>query len=443
MKVRRVSLAFVSAAFLAAFAMNGSSAFAASSSASSKLARSAYQALQAGDVDGAISQYSKAIGAEGLEPEVLANALLNRALAFQQKGQNAEAIADYTSALDLDAMAPTLRATALYNRGLSQQKLGDISKAVEDFTGALLLNPEFAHAYYGRGNALRDSGQLLFALSDYERAQQFKHPEPAKIFYGEAVTYIALRRPQDARKALQAVLDLQPEHAGAIGQLAKLNSAADNSVAEADDILTGSVAALSGGTVAKKLPLPKAQDVPEDVMPSVAKNTVAKKYTDRLPSLETANYISTSEPIVLEPESQAAIKVEEVPAIPEPVQAETAAVNKKPVKVAKAKPVVVDEEQIANVEPEVEAATEVAVASGWMVQLASAASEDAAWSTWKKMQNRNKALKSLKPIVVRADLGTKGVFYRVRLNGFDGQSDAKSACGKLKAKGVSCYVSKA
>ena len=57
--------------------------------------------------------------------------------------------------------------------------------------------------------------------------------------------------------------------------------------------------------------------------------------------------------------------------------------------------------------------------TGWSVQLASATTEDSAWSTWKKMQSRNKALASQKPVVVRADLGAKGVFYRVRLVGFD------------------------
>ncbi len=39
-------------------------------------------------------------------------------------------------------------------------------------------------------------------------------------------------------------------------------------------------------------------------------------------------------------------------------------------------------------------------------------------------------------------LGTKGVFYRVRLHGFDDQNGAKSACSKLKSKGISCFVSR-
>ena len=59
------------------------------------------------------------------------------------------------------------------------------------------------------------------------------------------------------------------------------------------------------------------------------------------------------------------------------------------------------------------------------------------------MKARNKALASQEPVVVRADLGTKGVFYRVRLVGFDTQNDANSACSKLKSKGVKCFISKA
>ena len=59
------------------------------------------------------------------------------------------------------------------------------------------------------------------------------------------------------------------------------------------------------------------------------------------------------------------------------------------------------------------------------------------------MQGRYKVLAGKEPVVVRADLGTKGIFYRVRLVGFDSQSDAGSECARLKSKGVKCFVSKA
>ncbi|NMD07677.1 MAG: tetratricopeptide repeat protein [Phyllobacteriaceae bacterium] len=439
MKVRRVSFAFVSAAFLAAFATNGSSALANSSSAQVKLTRDAYQSLQSGDADAAIASYTKAIKSRALEPEVLANALLNRALAYQQKAADEQAIADYTQALALDAMAPALRATALYNRGLSRQKTGNLPSAVEDFTAALLLNPEFAHAYYSRANALRDSGQMLFALSDYERALRFKHPDTTKVNYGIAVTYVALRRPADARKALAAVLEANPEHAAARDQLAKLGNAESAAIdeSEADLMPTGSIVAITGGTSAKKSVLPPAVDVPSNMQTAMASpakvKAKAKKFTDRVPFVENANFEPGAEPQILD--SSKGVAIEEVPAIPAPEKKKKTAAVELPV-----------EEQVAPAaEPAEQLETATATQdqpSGYAVQIASAASEDAAWSTWKKMQARNKALQGLKPNVIKADLGTKGVFYRVRLHGFEDQSGAKAVCSKLKSSGVSCFVSK-
>ncbi|MBC8036778.1 MAG: SPOR domain-containing protein, partial [Rhizobiales bacterium] len=109
------------------------------------------------------------------------------------------------------------------------------------------------------------------------------------------------------------------------------------------------------------------------------------------------------------------------------------------------------EETIVAIEPVAEEPAEESVAvepaaapiTGWSVQIASAGSEDAAWSTWKKMQAKHRALAGKTPIVVRADLGAKGTFYRVRLTGYGKQADAKSACSSLKSKGVSCFISKA
>jgi cell division septation protein DedD len=100
----------------------------------------------------------------------------------------------------------------------------------------------------------------------------------------------------------------------------------------------------------------------------------------------------------------------------------------------------------AAAEPEAQAEPqqdEQPKATGWAVQLVSASTEDAAWASWEKMKARNKALAAKKPVVVRADLGAKGVFYRVRLVGFDSQSDASSECSRLKSRGVKCYISKA
>ena len=142
------------------------------------LSVAARQALQAGDIATAIEGYSEAIESRQLAPEQLANALINRGYAYQQAQEHDHAVDDYTAALRVDAMSGKLRATALYNRGLSHQKLKQPVLAIEDFTSALFLEPEFAHAYYLRGTILRENGQYLFALSDFEKALRFNHPQP-------------------------------------------------------------------------------------------------------------------------------------------------------------------------------------------------------------------------------------------------------------------------
>ena len=439
MKVRRVSFALVSAAYLAAFATTCGTAHASSSEANIKLVRNAYATLQSGDAKGAVADYSDAINSEALEPEMLANALLNRALGYQQLKDHEAAIKDYNEALKLNVMAKPLRSTALYNRGLSQQKLGNLTKAIEDFTASLIISPEFPQAFYSRANVLRESGQLLFALSDYERALRFNHPDKARVHYGSATTYLALKRPLDAKRELNAALNINPDFGQARAQLVMLGDENANAeTAAADPILTGSVSAYAGGTVASKPGMPAAVEPPKELQatystaPNVATKVVlasnrSRKLEDRIPEFDDAAVVAAASDAVEKDEE--VIGIEQVPDIPAPVKRvaqEVAAVE------AKAGPV---ESETISDEPQ-------AAMTGWTVQIASAASEDAAWSTWKKMQTRHKVLKSINPAVVKADLGSKGVFYRVRMGGFDDQTAAKKACSKLKAGGVSCYISK-
>ena len=433
MKVRCVKLAFVSAALLAAIATSCGTAYANSAAENAAKARSAYSALQQGDVDTSITQFTAAIESRELEPEVLANALLNRALAYQQKGRHELAVDDYSSALNLDAMSPALRSTALYNRGLSQLKQTLLPLAIEDFTGSLLLNPKFPQAYFNRGNALRESGQLLFALSDYERALRFKHPNPAIVYFGSATTYLKLKRPQDAKRAFNSALSMNPSFGEARAQLILLGdetAKADGLVAESDPILTGSLSALAGGTLATKAELPKAVEVPEKLaLANAGKKTTKKLFTEQIPqAAEQDARLTTAS--VEQPATETIVEVEQVPEIPD---AKSKAVTSK--KLAKANDVAASEE-IVDEQP-------ASVISGaWAVQLSSAGSEDAAWATWKKLQARHKVLSSLKPNVVKADLGAKGTFYRIRLGGFEDQTSAKKSCAKLKSSGVNCFISK-
>jgi Tfp pilus assembly protein PilF len=419
----------VCSAFLAASAAVSGSAAATSDS---KLVSQAYKALQVGDAASAVTAYSQAIESRNLEPEVLANALLNRGLAYQRLNEHEFALDDYTAAMRIDAMSAKLRALALYNRGLSFQRLQRNAQAIEDFTSALFLDSQFSHAYYSRGTLLRDSGQHLFALADFDKAVRFSYPDLARVHVAESITYEKLRRTADARDALNKALAANPAYEPAVQRLAILDGKQlpRLQIASATDQMSTSTV-----TPAKqKLPVAQA---PADLLlgseanaaepEGTAGELAKKKFSDRVPvESNTAKAVPVSAP-----EIEKILAVEDVPEEAPSQMAETVREDAAPAEAATA------------VEPSSETTAEAVKLTGWSVQLASAATEDAAWSTWKKMKSRHKALAKKEPVVVRADLGTKGVFYRVRLVGFDDQNAASSACSRLKAKGVKCYISKA
>ncbi len=427
MIVRCVKSALVRAAFLAALATSCGTALANSSLSLNDTVRAGYTALQAGQSDKAITAFSVAIASGRLEPETLVNALLNRALAYQQINAHGQALEDYTAALDLDVMSASLRSTALHNRGLSHHRTGRLQAAIEDFTAALLLNPKSAHSFYNRGNVLRENGQFLFALSDYERALRNNYPDKARVLYASATTYIELKRPNDAKRALQAALEANPDFGQARAQLIMLGdqNAKMQVAEESDPILTGSVAALAGGTMATKPDLPKAVEPPAelDVAVTSAKLKLKKQFEDRIPEVTLA---STAP-------KDTVVAVAEVPAIPAPAKTLKTIEAKASAKPEAALPAA----EVAEIQDEDKSAQP---SGAWTVQISSAASEDAAWSTWKKLKSRHKALTAEEAHVVRADLGKKGVFYRIRLGGYDNQKDAGKACAKLKSKGVACFI---
>jgi hypothetical protein len=180
-------------------------------------------------------------------------------------------------------------------------------------------------------------------------------------------------------------------------------------------------------------------------------NKAKKLFTDRIPATDT---VAAAKPASV----PATVAVADVPAIPAaaqdanvaPADDQAAAVDDQDaadVTTASIQAPVVTPKKLAKAQaPAQQEAAPVADAApmtGWAIQVASATSEDAAWSTWKKMQQAHQVLADQKPVVVKADLGTKGIFYRIRITGFDNQADAQFNCSKFKTGGVSCYISKA
>lgn len=77
---------------------------------------------------------------------------------------------------------------------------------------------------------------------------------------------------------------------------------------------------------------------------------------------------------------------------------------------------------------------------GWRIQLASAKTEDAAKSTWAKLQAAHgDVLASLRMQPTRVDLGEKGVWYRVQAGPLD-EKQAHSVCSSLRSRRADCVV---
>jgi hypothetical protein len=77
---------------------------------------------------------------------------------------------------------------------------------------------------------------------------------------------------------------------------------------------------------------------------------------------------------------------------------------------------------------------------GVLVQMSAQKSEEAAKSTYHDLQVKYPTiLGSLDANIQRADLGEKGVYFRVRVGPF-ASADAQRICGDLKAAGGSCIL---
>lgn len=395
-----------------------------------------------------------------------ATAQLSQAFKDQRNGDYAAAIRGYGEALK-GPLSDKIRVAAIYNRALAYHQSGNAALAIHDYSAALLLNPELAHAYYGRANAMREMGQYVSALADYQKSAQYKYPHAHLPRFGQALTYELLNRPLSAEKLLEETLQIAPDFAPARRKLAELQGltktvSADSSETQAriavavnvesvygsmtdriDSIVTNSIPSVAPDQIVRKIGYPAAvrppshlldaaeqvevatiklpglaslsvAETPASISPAflVSEKTWRQKIQDRLPSDEEG------EPMV----AAADLKIEPVAA---PVEYKTRAMEEARTAAALAAPVVA--------EPE-----------GFLIQINSQRSEAAAWAAWDKLKEKHgKLLADREAIVQKADLGEQGTVYRLRIKNLPTKDEAVTACEKLKAAGLACFVAKA
>ncbi len=81
--------------------------------------------------------------------------------------------------------------------------------------------------------------------------------------------------------------------------------------------------------------------------------------------------------------------------------------------------------------------------NGWKVQVLSSRDETGVSKAWNRLQKNNPdLLNNVEHEIVKADLGTKGVFYRLKVGNFSSKSQADNLCSNLKARKLNCFVTK-
>ena len=77
----------------------------------------------------------------------------------------------------------------------------------------------------------------------------------------------------------------------------------------------------------------------------------------------------------------------------------------------------------------------------FLVQLAAARSNDGAEAEWKRLSGQHEdLLGGLKHMVLQADLGERGIFYRLRVGPLADRAAAEKLCADLTAENVGCIV---
>ncbi len=80
-------------------------------------------------------------------------------------------------------------------------------------------------------------------------------------------------------------------------------------------------------------------------------------------------------------------------------------------------------------------------AGNYFVQLASVRSDESARKEWTRLQKVHPALlDDLALEVQRADLGDRGIFYRIRTGPFPNRATAQDMCAQIEAAKLACLV---
>lgn len=181
---------------------------------------------------------------------------------------------------------------------------------------------------------------------------------------------------------------------------------------------------------------PDSQSAPVTPAPAREEIPVEREVAEAVPATQApeASIPETA------PSAAAEVPVEEAPVaeatVPEAPVAELPSIEVAPAQIT-------SPAAAPKAEPAPAATTAAAPASGgaYVVQLMALREEAGAKNAWAALQKKHPSILGGQALdIERADLGDKGIFYRVRAAGYATKAAAQSACTSLKSAGQDCIV---
>lgn len=172
------------------------------------------------------------------------------------------------------------------------------------------------------------------------------------------------------------------------------------------------------------------------VQKTAARNPLDIRRREKVLAGGPSQTAEASEPQTLPPVTNDTPDTDIAEALSEPAPIQIASVQTVPERIA---PTIVDvpEETL----PTTPARSRFAPNGSFQVQLSAMRSREAAQSAWSRMQSSAPDLFIGANLdIQRADLGAKGVFFRLRVGAFPDREAAKGFCADVKAAGKDCMV---
>ena len=370
--------------------------------------------------DLASRRLSRAIDSGVLSNEALALAYHHRGIARQKLGYDELAIKDYSKAMTLNALPKDVLARAYYNRGLANAKTGDTLSAELDYSHAIEIAPTYGAAYHNRANLERLRHDYPTAIRDYSVAiDNLSTNDRVLPLMGRALSYEKTGNVTAANSDLDKIFKLDANYKPALQLHRQLASLSVGPIAAQtqtnDQIETGSLASNQNSVAPRhgEVISQSAQNGWDtrtvryaNTSPVVAQKTAAAD----LSSTDDDNIITGS----LRPIDMVAAPGQKLPATT-------------PLQVA----------EINSKTPVLPLTTN----SQYRIQLGAFRQPEIAAQAWANIARTHPTLTTaMQHAIEKADLGTRGIYYRLQAGNFETANAAKSQCIDFITHKVDCIV---